>query len=184
MWRASRNSENPISCTTNNRNAYDNCLDYTPHHRRLLCPASASFVDNGPQGRQPEFLHRRAQVIVADGDGSHDRRQHLGRDVHLRAGSGAGGRLRLPADGTGILRGIGAGGMGADSHLLPDEPREYLRLPGAPLRAVCLPHGGVVLLRVENAGGIGALLRGVRGAADAGVCCRRWCSARWACPSR
>ena len=51
----------------------------------------------------------------------------------------------------------------------PDEPREHLRLPGASLRAGHLPHGSVVLLRVEDVGSVGALLRGVRGAADAGV---------------
>ena len=123
----------------------------------------------GPPGRQCRILHRQPPHAVVHGGFCDGRRSHLGRDVHL--GSGIRGRrlVLLHADGRGIHRGAAARGLPADPHVLPPEGRLALRIPRRPLRGAVAPHGGMVLLHLENPRRGAARLRGLRGAAAAGL---------------
>ena len=135
----------------------------------LLCPAVHHLMDNGPQGRQCRLLHRQPKVILVHGDTGHDRRHHLGRHLHLRPRCRAARGIFLHADGFGLLRRLHLRGFRTDTALLSDEPDEHLRLSGEPLRPCLLPHGCLVLLRIQDAGGIGTLLCGVRRVAIVGL---------------
>ena len=73
-----------------------------PHGRRLHRRPVRRRLPFGPQGRQRRFLHGQPPHSMVYGRSGHDRRSHIGRDLHFGARIGGRRLLLLHADGVGI----------------------------------------------------------------------------------
>ena len=122
-----------------------------------------------PPRRQRRVFLRQPPHAVVHGRLRHDRRRHVGRDVHLRSRLGRRRRLFLHADGRGLHGRTADRRFRADSHVLPPEGGVALRIPRRPLRRAVAPYRGVVFLRLEDAGGGPSHLCGLRRDAVAGL---------------
>ena len=139
------------------------------HRAGLYCRPVRRCVVVGPPGRQCGLLHGQPPHAVVHGGLCDDRGGDVGRYVHFGPGFCGRRLLLLHADGRGLYGGPAHRGLRPDPDVLPPAGCLALRIPRRPFRRGLAPHRSVVFLHFEDAGRSASGLRGVCGAATAGL---------------